>query len=84
LTVAGVPIPFVLPPQEKTVSCQILIENNTLTFYANKMIRLVKNVKVDQAATVTLFTEGGTSTFQKVDVWALANPVQPGATGTQR
>ena len=84
LNVAGVPIPFVLTPQQKTVSCQILIENNTLTFYANQMIRLVKPVKVDQAAKVTLFAEGGGSIFKKVDVWALTAPTKPATPETTK
>ena len=80
LTVAGVPIPCVLTPPAKTVSCQLLIEHNTLTFYANQMIRLVKSVNVDQAAKVTLFAESGRALFNKVDVWALTAPAKPAAT----
>jgi hypothetical protein len=41
------------------------------------MIRLVKPVKVDQAAKVTIFAEGGSSLFKKVDVWALTAPTKP-------
>jgi len=77
LNAAGVPIPFALRSHEKALSWEILVENSTLTIYANNMIRLVKPVKVDNPAKVTAFADGGSATFKKVNVWSLGDPSRP-------
>ena len=47
------------------------MDRDRLSLLANDRFRLTKAIKVDQPAQVTLLTEGGAATFNRVEVWEL-------------
>lgn len=74
LEAAGAPIPFVLMPSDSgTVTLQVTIGGGLMTVQANSRISMAypKKVNVANPAAVTLFAEGGTARFEKVDVTLL-------------
>ncbi len=69
--VAGTPVPFVPREQDKSLAWHVSIENGQLTIYANSLFKLTKAVTVDNPSKVALLAEGGSATFEHVDVWSL-------------
>jgi len=72
LMVAGTAVPFVPRAIDDGVHLHLIVTGDELVIFADKLLRLKRNVTVDKPGRVKLFAEGGTTVFSSANSWTLA------------